>query len=513
VALLTGLLYLPVLGFGFVFDDFQYITGNPPVAGGLGPSSLGWAFSTGYAGNWHPLTWLSLMADVSLFGLRPGPMHLVNLLFHAANTALLCQLLTLLTGARLRSAMAALLFGIHPLHVESVAWITERKDLLSTLFGLLAVLAYAAFVRRGGIARYLGLLLLFAASLLAKPMLVTLPFLLLLLDYWPLERWRPAGGDQGPPLSRLVLEKVPLLALSVASGAVTLVVQSRDGAVQSLEYFPLVVRLKNAALSYLTYLVKTLAPFGLSIVYQHQGGDIPTLRALGAAAVLLGLTWASLGPGRRRRYLAVGWLWYLGTLVPVIGLVQVGGQAMADRYSYIPLVGIFVAGVWGTADLLGRVPRGKWIGVGLSAILALSLGVLSFRQIGFWRDDTTLFHRALAVNPGNWMALNNLAGAYSRLGRTKEATLYYRQALQLNPAFRAVARFQTGEGYFGSGRYQEAIGYYREALQLKPDFPEAMLSLGLSYARTGRRDEALRQVEELRRLRSPLAEELAAYLN
>ena len=523
VGCLTALLYLPVARFGFVYDDVQYVTGNPAVAGGLSAASAGWAFTSRYAGNWHPITWLSLMADAGIFGLRPGLFHLVNLLLHVANSVLLLVFLRRATGALWSSALVALLFGIHPLHVESAAWITERKDLLSTLFGLLALLAYSAWTARGGWRRYLLLVAAFAASLMAKPMLVTLPFVLLLLDFWPLGRLPvagplPSGAHRTADtqtlgrVRRLVWEKIPLFTLAAASSVVTYYVQAREGAVQSLEYFALGARLKNAVLAYLGYLSRTVWPVGLSVVYQHRGENLPLAAAVAAALVLALVSVLVVLLGKKRPYAPVGWFWYLGTLVPVIGLVQVGVQAMADRYSYLPLVGIFLLAAWAGRDLLAAKPRAVPGAVALTAAAVICLGAVSHRQIAFWRDDVALFGRAVELNPDNWTALNNLAGALSLKDRKQEAAALYRKAFDLNPDFRALARFQAGEELFVKWQYQQAIDNYLEALQLKPEYPEAMVSLGLCYALTGRRDEASVWLEKLKKLGSPLAGDLEVYL-
>ncbi|HSN92229.1 MAG TPA: glycosyltransferase family 39 protein, partial [Anaeromyxobacteraceae bacterium] len=345
----TLLLYAPVAGFEFVhLDDNRYVIDNPRVRGGISWDGVLWAFTTLHASNWHPLTWLSHMLDVELFGVRAGPHHLVNALLHAVDAALLFLALSRMTGARGRSLLVAALFAVHPLHVESVAWVAERKDVLSTLFGLLALLAYARHAERPRAGTYLAVVLAFAASLLSKPMWVTFPFLLLVLDFWPLRRMAGSGPADGGdalarpvlPLRRLLLEKLPLLALSAASSTVTVVAQGRGGSLAGLE-LPVPVRLANAAVSYVGYVRMTLWPADLAVFYPFR--EVGAWEAIGAAALLAAATALAIRRARAFPELAVGWLWFAGTLVPVVGVVQVGSQALADRYAYLPSAGLFLA--------------------------------------------------------------------------------------------------------------------------------------------------------------------------
>src|SRR5262245_36633673 len=355
LAVLIGIVYWPVGGYDFVlWDDDGYVTNNLHVQAGLTWQTIQWAFTTFEQGNYHPLTWLSHALDCHLFGLNAGMHHRVNVALHIVSTILVYAVLKRMTGATWRSAIVAALFGLHPLHVESVAWVAERKDVLSTLFGLLSLWAYVRHSEQPGVSRYVAVVVLFAASLLAKPMLVTLPFLLLLLDYWPLGRYvsdagrrRKAGLWQN--VRPLVIEKTPLFVLAAASCAVTLIAQTKGGAVHAVS---MPVRLGNAILGYVGYLGKACLPIRLATFYPYRL-SVPFWPSIASAALLIGLSVVLLWAGRRRPYLAVGWLWYLGTLIPVIGLVQVGGQSMADRYMYLPLVGASIAFVWGTADLVG----------------------------------------------------------------------------------------------------------------------------------------------------------------
>lgn len=502
LGVVVATLYAQVAGHGFVYiDDKEYLYNNPVVRRGLTWEGAGWAFtSVGYAYNWHPLTWLSHMLDVQLFGLRPGAHHLVNVSWHIANTLLLFLVLRGLTGALWRSAVVALLFGIHPLHVESVAWVAERKDLLSTFFWLLTVWWYAGFVRRPGPARYLGALATFALGLLAKPMVVSLPIVLLLFDYWPLGRCagasRAAAGPCGSgsaPL-RLGLEKIPFLVLAIASSLVTLRAQER--LMTTMESLPLWPRAANALIAYASYLSKALWPAGLTIFYPHPGRNVDIAAALVSTAFLAAATVLALRaahPSAR-----AGWFWYLAMLFPVIGLVQVGPQAMADRYTYLPIVGIFLIVVWTVGDLLGRH--------GLThAAPALALGALvllfpvAWRQIGFWHSNETLYGRAVALNPGSALGQNNLASVLEEQGRVEEAVARYREAIRIQPTS-SPAYNNLGLILLDRGRVDEALALFAQAVQLTPGNVRMLTNYAVALAAKGRTGEAgvyLRRALEL----------------
>ncbi len=355
-------------------DDIDYVTANRNVTTGFTCDNVVWAFTTGYASNWHPLTWLSHMLDCHLFGLKPGLHHLTNLFFHIANTLLLFWVLKRMTGVLYTSAFVAAAFALHPLHVESVAWVSERKDVISTFFWLLTVAAYVSYVRKPGAARYLLTLLVFAFGLMAKPMVVTLPFVLLLLDYWPLGRLENAAG-----LYRLVREKVPFLILSAASSVVTFFVQQSAGAVVATGTIALVIRIANAFISYSKYIEKMVWPGKLAIFYPHQLDKVSMSHAVVAGFLMVCVSGLVFWKGRSYKYLPVGWLWFVGTLVPVIGLVQVGEQAMADRYTYIPLIGLFIIIAWGASDLLSGWRHGKIILRAASLIILLVLAGIMLR--------------------------------------------------------------------------------------------------------------------------------------
>ena len=487
------------------YDDTVYVTENPHVQRGLVGSSIIWAFTTTEQANWHPLTWLSHMLDCQLFGLNPGAHHLTSLFLHLANVLLLFAVLRRMTGALWRPAFVSALFALHPLHVESVAWVAERKDVLSTLFWLLTMLAYAGYAERPTRARYVLTLVAFALGLMAKPMLVTLPFVLLLLDYWPLDRMAYAGRDDNTPkrarkgigsskqrlsLSRLVWEKTPFFALAAISSVVTFSVQRKAGAMSNMEVFPLWSRIANALVSYLRYLGKTIWPSDLAVLYPHPGTGLSLWWGAGAGLVLLGLSIFLLRGIRSRPYLAVGWLWYLGTLVPVIGLVQVGLQAYADRYTYVPLIGLFIMVAWGVPDLAGRWGRARTV---LALLAATSLSALTgctWIQVGYWKDSLSLFTHTIQVTTNNYVALNNLGIGLRQLGRLDEAVTQYHEALRIKPDY-GLAHNNLGNALADQGKLEEAISHYTEALRIKPDDAGAYNNWGTALVEQGRFEEAI----------------------
>ena len=490
------IVFLPTLRNGFVWDDTQYILENPQVSGGLTLANLRWALTSFAAGNWHPLTWISHLLDVELFGLEPWGPHLVNVLLHLGNTFLLFFLFLRLTGRAGRSFVVAALFAVHPLHVESVAWIAERKDLLSTLFGLLATLAYCRYVHRPGVRRYLGVGLLFAAGLAAKQMLVTLPCLLLLLDFWPLGRigirsWR-----------RPVLEKLPLLVLATFFSGVAIRAQASAGAISS---YPLAARLANALVSYCRYIQKTIAPIHLSVFYPHPQQAVNLGLTLGAVLVLAGVTLLALRNRRHRPWLAVGWFWFLGTLVPVIGLVQVGEQAMADRYSYVPIVGLFVLAVWGVLDLAGNRESLKPRLASVAAAVLAAMAVTSLVQVGHWRNEVTLFSHAVQVEPADWTAHFQLGLQAQQVGRDAEAIEHYQQAIRVRSGF-SEALCNLGMIYARQGRPTLAVPLYRAAIQANPDSMEAYNNLGGTLVELGQYQEAESCLRQALRLKPDAAE-------
>lgn len=445
LAALVAAVFLPVVNNEFIlFDDLTYVVNNPHLGGGLSPGTIRWAFTETYASNWSPLTWLSHALDVVLFGLDPRGHHLVNVLLHAANTALLFLALRGLTGRTWTSLLAATLFGVHPLRVESVAWVSCRKDVLSGLFWMLAVIAYCRYARRPRCGRYLTVAALFALGLMAKPSVVTFPFALLLLDAWPLGRlgWlgaatvgeTPARPSRGR-FARCLLEKVPLLLLTAASGVLTYRAQASWGAMDYLRGLTLADRLGNAFNSYLDYLGKTLWPQGLAIYYPHPG---QILFAGKVAAALLFLAVASalaVACGRRRPWLATGWFWYLGTMIPMIGLVQVGAQSSADRYTYLPHLGVAVLASWEAAAAVSRRPRFRPGVVLLSLVAVVALATVSRVQTTYWKDDVAVFGHAVAVTRENWLAQLNLGAAWGMRGEHRKAREHFAAALRIRPDY------------------------------------------------------------------------------
>ena len=547
--LLCGLLLLsvlvtfgPVLGNGFLsYDDPVYVTQNAIVRRGLTREGLLWALGSGAGGSWHPVTWLSHMLDCQLYGLKPVGHHLTSLLLHAANTALLFLVLRRTTAAVWLSALVAALFALHPLHVESVAWVAERKDVLSTFFLMLTLMAYVKYVTSHSLSvsplrpgLWYGLALLcFTLGLMSKPMLVTLPFVLLLLDYWPLCRLQPGPPVGCPPSSlhrsptprmRLVLEKLPFLLLSILASGVAFRVQHSGGMMGSLAMFPLPLRLANALMSYAAYLRKAVVPCDLAVFYPYPQGW-PPWQLVGAACLLAAISGAAVKWGARHRYLVAGWLIYLGVLVPVIGLVQVGSQCMADRYTYFPLVGVFIMLAWGGGELARHF---GWHRHGLLVLPAgaILLGCVfaSRAQLAYWKTTESLFAHALAVTRNNYVAHTELGVAWAGQGKTNEALAAYAAALHIKPDYapaldemgnlmlmqgdarqaltqyaaaaqsaptRPEPEYHQGLAALKLGRPHEAVAHYRAALRLKPDYAPAHYSLGIALAKSGQTDEAI----------------------
>jgi thioredoxin-like negative regulator of GroEL len=487
LVLLTVVAYSRVAGNSFIgLDDDDYVTENLRVQAGLGWNGLAWAFTTTHAANWHPLTWLSHMLDVELFGLRAWGHHLSSLAIHVASTLLLFHLLRRMTSALWPSAFVAAVFALHPLHVESVAWVAERKDVLSAFLWLLTTLAYVRWVESPSARRYAAVLLLYALGLLTKPMLVTLPFTLLLLDFWPLRRTDPPA--------RLLREKSPLFALAAVSCAVTFLVQRSGGAMQLTDSIPFGLRVQNALLACFAYLEKSIAPFRLSVFYPHPGGTLSIGVVLLAALGLAGATGLALRRARTSPWLAVGWLWFLGTLVPVIGLVQVGSQAMADRYTYVPMIGLSIAVAFAGAEIVPRFPSTLAPIAAAAGVLVLGWTALTWRQVGFWRDDTALFGHALELAPENYLARGVLGVDHLRAGRLPEAERELRESLRLRPGF-ALGHANLGAALERQGRAEEAEREYAIALQLSPNLAEAHQNLGRLLGVQGRTDLAIEHLE------------------
>jgi Tfp pilus assembly protein PilF len=529
LALITLAVFWQVRDHEFInLDDEQYVTQNPHVRGGPTAGGLAWAFTTTHASNWHPLTWLSHMLDSQLFGMDPSGHHLVNLLFHVANALLLFLVLNRMTQALWQSAAVAFLFALHPLHVESVAMVAERKDVLSTFFLLLTLWAYFVYTRSPGITRMIPVVVFFALGLLSKPMLVTLPFVLLLLDYWPLGRYAdpertvphslPTQGSESPGKKKkqkkkqtgesppvaperkepsdatvipwtLVTEKIPLFALTILSSIMTFHAQLKGGAMSTLDDIPPLKRLGNALISYASYIVKTVFPQGLAVFYPYPA-SLPAWQVLGSAALIGAITFFAIRFRKRYPYVLVGWLWYLGTLVPVIGIVQVGMQSMADRYTYVPHIGLFIGVVWGVGELASRQPQGRNILAVLTGVVFASLTVVTWNQVSLWRSSITLFEHALRVTEQNSLAHLNLGVALNRAGKGSEAAEHYREVLRINPNS-SGGHFNLANYYFSTGQKDKAFRHYREAVRINPRYTNAYNNLGLLMVSERRAEEAI----------------------
>jgi Tfp pilus assembly protein PilF len=496
LAVLTLGIYAQVIGHQFItFDDDSYIKENPIVNRGVSVAGLAWAFTTFYKANWHPLTWIAHMIDSQLFGLNAGGHLLVNALIHVANTLLVFWFLLRAKGARWPSALVAALFALHPLHVESVAWASERKDTLSTFFGLLSLIAYVRYAKAPSVSRYAWTAVTLALGLLAKPMLVTWPFVMLLLDYWPLRRLSQSTSRKNflVSIAPLLREKLPLFALVTASAVITSVAQSHGGAVRTFTHFPIALRLSNALVSYAKYLLFTFWPHDLAVCYPFAPTGVPTWQIIGAAFLLTGITAFCLFQRKIRPYLIVGWLWFLGTLVPVIGLVQVGWQSMADRYFYVPSIGLFIAFVFGLADIAKTRHVAPSLRVATAGGALLVLATLTNTQIQRWSDSFTLFNHALAVTPLNLPIEQSLGLAMAKSGRYDEAAGHFEKVLQVYPNF-YDGLLNMGITRSKQGRPAEAIEYCQAAIRSRPDAPKAYVQLAHALWKQNRDEAALEQM-------------------
>lgn len=506
--------YWAVQNHDFVnYDDNLYVTENHHVQAGLTWEGIIWAFTTTHASNWHPLTWVSHMLDCEIWGLYAGGHHLSNLLFHILNTLLLFVVLERMTGALWRSACVAALFALHPLNVESVAWVAERKNVLSTFFWMITMWAYVRYIERPGFSRYLSVLLLFALGLMSKPMLVTLPFILLLMDYWPLGRFQmEQSGDADIPQSnkfkstgyqralvlRLIREKTPLFVLAAVSGVVTFLAQQRGGAMASLDSLPIDVRIANALVSYVSYMGKMIWPQRLAVFYSHDG-MLPMWQIAGAVLFLVCVSVLVIRAALRCPYLTGGWLWYVGTLVPVIGLVQVGAQSMADRYAYVPLIGLFIMIVWGVAELTARWSYRRLVLATFTGVVLSTLVVCTLMQVSHWRNCIELFKHTLDVTGDNYVAHTCVGVALAEQGRLKKAVAHYYEALKIAPDL-AITHNDLALALAEQGRLEEAVTHFCQAVRIKPDYAEAHNNLGTVLHRLGRLEDAIAHYSEALRI-------------
>ena len=494
------------LGDDFInYDDQNYVYENTKITGGLNLAGIAWAFSHVHAQNWHPLTTISHMLDCQLYGLKAGGHHFTNVLLHTAAVLLLFAVLREMTGALWRSAFVAAVFAIHPLHVESVAWVAERKDVLSAVFFMLTLGAYMRYARAPSIARYLAVAALLALGLMSKPMLVTLPFVLLLLDYWPLKRFAPATPveskakwldwweRQSRKLSGLILEKIPLIALAAISGTVTFLAQRQ--ALGWTEDLPVSLRFNNAVVTYIAYIWQMLWPVKLAVFYPHPENRLSLWEIVLALAVLIAITVAGIVLRRKRPYFITGWLWYLGMLVPVIGVIQVGWQGRADRYTYLPQIGLYVLAAWAVADLSASWRRQRQIAAVGAAILLGALTWRAWNQASFWRNSETLWTHTLAVTSDNDVAENNLGIIFLGRGQMDEAISRFQTAVDLRPE-NAPAHDNLAKAFLQKGQVADAMLHYRKLLEIQPDNVEARNILGTVLIQQGRVREAIEQWQE-----------------
>jgi protein O-mannosyl-transferase len=511
----TWAVFGQTLGHDFVnFDDHVYVYENPLVIGGLSIEGIIGAFTHTHARNWHPLTTLSHMLDCQLYGVNAGGHHLTNVILHTISVLLLFLLLKQMTGAFWQSAFVAGLFAVHPLHVESVAWIAERKDVLSAVFFMLTLAAYARYARRPSPTRYLLVALLFAFGLMSKPMLVTVPFVLLLLDYWPLGRITDKKTGVGTRLQRLITEKIPLFALSAFSCIATLLAQ-RHGPT-TIDQLPFLWRLNNTFVSYVTYIWQMLWPTRLAVFYPHPNDRLPLVEVMAPIALLIGISLVAIYLRRTKPYLVTGWFWYLGMLVPVIGIVQVGEQAHADRYTYLPQIGMYIMIAWTVGDLLLKsTPRFRHALVGiLAAITLVSLGARAFAQASYWKNSESLWNRTLAVTGENDVAHNNLGFLFLRRGELDKAISEFRAALDIRSRNTqthyslgaALIQSNLGNALARKQLWDEAVDHLQQAVRLRPDYADAYFNLGSVLFQQGRLNEAIAQWQKALEIRPRDAE-------
>ena len=494
LVVLTWSVFGQTLRYDFVnYDDPRYVYQNTRITSGISFDNVVWAFSHIHSENWHPLTTITHMLDCQLYGLKAGWHHFSNVLLHAVAVVLLFIALQRMTGTLWRSAFVAAVFAVHPLHVESVAWIAERKDVLSAVFFMLTLLAYLHYTRAPSISRYLTVVLVVALGLMSKPMLITLPFVLLLLDYWPLERFEATRSNTGRRVLQLVLEKIPLLALCAVSSIVTFLAQR--GAIGGTEQLPMSARINNAFVSYIVYIRQMFWPARLAVFYPHPEHRLPLFEISLAVIVLIGITVAAFGFRKKWPYLMTGWLWYLGMLVPVIGLVQVGWQGHADRYTYLPQIGLYIAVTWAVTDLT-RSWRFQQIALGAAALVVV--GALTWRawlQTSYWRDSETLFTHTLAVTGKNDVALNNLGIIFLERGQLDDAISRLQAAIDLRPE-NGPAHDNLAKALLKKGQVAEAMVHYRKFLEIEPENVEARNTLGTALIQQGHVKEAIDQWQD-----------------
>jgi len=511
IALVTAVVYLPSLSNGFVrYDDLVYLLENGDVLKGLTGDGFFWAFSTLHSGNWHPLTWLSHMLDVQIFGLDPFGHHLTNLLLHVANTTLLAWFLIRSTGRIAAGSFVALLFALHPLHVESVAWVAERKDLLSTFFFLLTILAYSEYVT-GRKRWFMAAIVLFALGLMAKPMLVSLPIVLLILDYWPLKR---LTSDKFIPLpsKRLLIEKLPFAALAAASSVITFIAQDNAQAVNSLESTSTMLNAGNAIISYCRYLASTAWPTSLAVLYPFDQDYITVSRVLVSAVFLVTVTLIACRFRKSSPFFLAGWLWYLATLLPVIGFLRVGAHSHANRYTYIPLIGIFIIIAWGASKGIERLRVNIAVPYAASTIIIVILAVATRSELQYWKDPFTLFNRTLSITRDNWVIQNDLGAALFHSGKSAEAIDHLLEALRIRPTH-VPALQNLGVAYMARQDFRSAFDALEQAVKLDPTHLNSVYYLGQAALAIGNLPVAETSLTRLKQLDTSAAEALESSIN
>jgi tetratricopeptide (TPR) repeat protein len=497
LVIVTLVVYMQTGNHEFIsLDDPSYVTGNRHVTSGLTGNDILWAFTSVDVFNWHPITWLSHMTDARLYGMNPRGHHLTSVGIHTVSAVLLLFILLRITGVLWQSSFVAALFALHPLHVESVAWVAERKDVLSAFFWFLTLLLYAEYVTKRKPAQYMLALCSFMLGLMAKPMVVTLPLILLLMDFWPLGRFRHDEIEQEPhqlatKVLELITEKIPFFVCSLLSGFVTIYAQHKGGATRTLDELPFLLRSENALIAYVKYIIKTIWPHDLAVLYPMPSAA--TLwQVIGSLLILIMVSVSAIRAGRRFPYLPVGWFWFLITLLPVIGLLQVGSQSMADRYSYIPVIGLFIMVAWGVSDLSKGLRYQKHILTLFACVIIAASTVLTWHQLGFWRDSISLYRHTLDVTKGNYLILNNLGLVLAEKGDSDAAIKAYQESLRIKPDY-SKAHYNLGLVLAEKGEVDAAINEFHAAVRIEPNYMKAHSNLGLTLAKKGDLDAAIRE--------------------
>jgi tetratricopeptide (TPR) repeat protein len=500
LAVITLAVYMQTCNHQFLsFDDEDYVTNNTHVSSGITGRNIMWAFTSVEAANWHPITWLSHMLDVELYGMNPQGHHLTSVIIHTVSSMFLLLFLFRYTGSLWKSSFVAFLFALHPLHVESVAWVAERKEVLSAFFWFLTIFLYSEYVVKKKFILYILAFSAFILGLMSKPMIVTLPIVMLLMDFWPFDRYRHEEQEHGPNLfigraSALIKEKIPFFVCSLLTAVVTIYAQNKGDSIRKLNDIPFGLRIENALISYGKYIVKTLWPHDLAVLYPLSS-FIPLWQVIISLIALILLTLSAFWFRSRHPYLLVGWFWFIVTLLPVIGLIQVGNQSMADRYSYIPLIGLFIMASWGITDLAKNLKHRERVLTLLAGTVIITSAALTWQQLGYWRDNISLYRHTVQVTTGNYFIHNNLGLALASKGNLDEAVQEYVEALQMNPNY-AYAHNNLGIAYVNKGNLDKAIQEYKDAIRINPYYVEAHNNLGIVLGNKGKLDGAIQEFQK-----------------